>query len=44
VAVMAAIRRELRKLKLAYPKLAPEEKAKLTAARKQLETGTEGQV
>jgi PPK2 family polyphosphate:nucleotide phosphotransferase len=42
VAVMAAIRRELRKLKLTYPELAPDEKAKLADARKQLETGTEG--
>jgi PPK2 family polyphosphate:nucleotide phosphotransferase len=43
VAVMAAIRRELRKLGLKYPSLAPDEKAKLAEARRQLETGTEGQ-
>jgi PPK2 family polyphosphate:nucleotide phosphotransferase len=36
VAVMAAIRRELKKLDLKYPELAPEEKAKLTDAKKQL--------
>ncbi len=36
VAVMAAVRRELRKLELAYPELSPEEKAKLGEARKQL--------
>jgi PPK2 family polyphosphate:nucleotide phosphotransferase len=42
VAVMAAIRRELKKLDLAYPQLAPEEKAKLQKAKKQLQTGTEG--
>ncbi|MGL4241527.1 MAG: polyphosphate kinase 2 family protein, partial [Beijerinckiaceae bacterium] len=42
VAVMAAIKRELKRLKLKYPELAPDEKAKLTEARKQLEAGTEG--
>lgn len=42
VAVMAAIKRELKKLDLAYPELAPEEKSKLARAREQLETGTEG--
>jgi PPK2 family polyphosphate:nucleotide phosphotransferase len=36
VAVMAAIRRELKKLDLKYPDLAPEEKAKLAEAKKQL--------
>jgi PPK2 family polyphosphate:nucleotide phosphotransferase len=36
VAVMAAIRRELKKLDLRYPELAPEEKAKLGEAKKQL--------
>jgi PPK2 family polyphosphate:nucleotide phosphotransferase len=36
VAVMAAIRRELKKLDLKYPELAPEEKAKLADAKKQL--------
>jgi PPK2 family polyphosphate:nucleotide phosphotransferase len=38
VAVLAAIKRELKKLDLAYPELSPEEKAKLSEARKQLET------
>jgi Polyphosphate kinase 2 (PPK2) len=38
VAVLAAIKRELKKLDLTYPELAPEEKAKLGEARKQLET------
>jgi PPK2 family polyphosphate:nucleotide phosphotransferase len=42
VAVMAAIRREMKKLDLAFPELAPEEKAKLGEARRQLESGTEG--
>jgi hypothetical protein len=41
VAVMAAIRRELEKLDLSYPELAPDEKAKLAAARLQLETDPE---
>jgi PPK2 family polyphosphate:nucleotide phosphotransferase len=36
VAVMAAIRRELKKLDLRYPELAPEEMAKLGDAKKQL--------
>jgi PPK2 family polyphosphate:nucleotide phosphotransferase len=36
VAVMAAIKRELKKLDLKYPELAPEEKAKLADAKKQL--------
>ncbi len=36
VAVMAAIRRELKKLDLKYPELAPEEKARLAEARKLL--------
>jgi PPK2 family polyphosphate:nucleotide phosphotransferase len=36
VAVMAAIRRELKKLDLAYPKLAPAEAAKLAEAKKLL--------
>jgi hypothetical protein len=36
VAVMAAIKRELKKLYLKYPELAPEEKAKLADAKKQL--------
>jgi PPK2 family polyphosphate:nucleotide phosphotransferase len=36
VAVMAAIRREMKKLDLKYPELAPDEKAKLADARKQL--------
>jgi PPK2 family polyphosphate:nucleotide phosphotransferase len=36
VAVMAAIKRELKKLDLKYPALAPEEKAKLADAKKQL--------
>ncbi len=36
LAVMAAIRRELKKLDLKYPELAPEEKAKLAEAKKQL--------
>jgi PPK2 family polyphosphate:nucleotide phosphotransferase len=43
VAVMAAIRRELRKLDLAYPELSPDETAKLAEARRQLEAGAEGQ-
>ena len=38
VAVLAAIKREIKKLDLAYPELSPEEKAKLGEARKQLET------
>jgi PPK2 family polyphosphate:nucleotide phosphotransferase len=42
VAVMAAIRRELRKLDLAYPTLAPDENAKLAEARKQLLEGSDG--
>ncbi len=42
VAVMAAIRRELKKLDLRYPELSPEEKAKLGEAKKQLLS--EGQV
>jgi PPK2 family polyphosphate:nucleotide phosphotransferase len=42
VAVMAAIRRELRKLDLRYPELAPDERSKLAEARRQLESGTEG--
>jgi PPK2 family polyphosphate:nucleotide phosphotransferase len=37
VAVMAAIKRELKKLDLKYPELAPEEKAKLADAKKTLE-------
>jgi PPK2 family polyphosphate:nucleotide phosphotransferase len=37
VAVLAAIKRELKKLDLAYPELSAEEKAKLGDARKQLE-------
>jgi PPK2 family polyphosphate:nucleotide phosphotransferase len=41
VAVMAAIRRELRKLDLAYPELSAEEAAKLSEARRQLESGTD---
>jgi PPK2 family polyphosphate:nucleotide phosphotransferase len=41
VAVMAAIRRELQKLDVAYPELPPEEKARLGEARRQLESGTE---
>jgi PPK2 family polyphosphate:nucleotide phosphotransferase len=36
VAVMAAIKRELKKLDLKYPELTPEEKAKLADAKKQL--------
>jgi PPK2 family polyphosphate:nucleotide phosphotransferase len=43
VAVMAAVRRELEKLNLAYPKLAPDEQAKLADARKQLESGSDWQ-
>jgi PPK2 family polyphosphate:nucleotide phosphotransferase len=42
VAVMAAIRREMKKLGLAYPELAPDEKARLAEARLQLKTGAEG--
>jgi PPK2 family polyphosphate:nucleotide phosphotransferase len=42
VAVMAAVRRELKKLNLAYPEMAPEERAKLADARRQLEAGAEG--
>ncbi len=38
VAVMAAIRRELKKLDLKYPELAPDDRAKLSDARRQLET------
>jgi PPK2 family polyphosphate:nucleotide phosphotransferase len=41
VAVMAAIRRELRKLDLAYPELAVDERAKLAEARRQLVGGSE---
>jgi PPK2 family polyphosphate:nucleotide phosphotransferase len=36
VAVMAAVRRELRRLDLSYPELAPDERAKLAEARRQL--------
>jgi PPK2 family polyphosphate:nucleotide phosphotransferase len=43
VAVMAAIKRELKKLGLEYPKMPEDEKAKLAEAKRQLETGTEGQ-
>ncbi len=42
VAVMAAIRRELKKLDLKFPELDPKEKAGLAEARKQLVDGTEG--
>ncbi len=42
VAVMAAVRRELRRLDLEYPKLSADEQAKLAEARRQLESGTEG--
>jgi len=42
VAVMAAIRRELQRLKLEFPQLAPEELKKLGEAKKQLLAGTEG--
>jgi PPK2 family polyphosphate:nucleotide phosphotransferase len=38
VAVMAAVKRELKKLDLAYPTLAEDEKAKLAEAKRQLET------
>jgi PPK2 family polyphosphate:nucleotide phosphotransferase len=37
VAVMAAIKRELKKLNLEYPRISPEEASKLTEARKALE-------
>jgi PPK2 family polyphosphate:nucleotide phosphotransferase len=43
VAVMAAVKRELKKLGLKYPTMPEDEKAKLAEAKKQLETGTEGQ-
>lgn len=43
VAVMAAIKRELKKLKLAYPTMPEEERAKLAEAKRQLEAGSEGQ-
>jgi PPK2 family polyphosphate:nucleotide phosphotransferase len=43
VAVMAAVKRELKKLGLEYPTMPDDEKAKLAEAKKQLETGTEGQ-
>ncbi len=42
VAVMAAIRRELKKLGLKFPELDPKEKAGLAEARQQLLAGTEG--
>ena len=42
VAVMAAIRRELKKLDLKFPELAPSEKEGLAEAKRQLLAGTEG--
>ncbi len=39
VAVMATIKREMKKLKLEYPQISPEEAAKLGEARKALEIG-----
>ena len=42
VAVMAAIRRELKKLDLKFPELAPAEKDGLAEAKRQLLAGTEG--
>jgi PPK2 family polyphosphate:nucleotide phosphotransferase len=42
VAVMAAIRRELKKLDLRFPELDPREKAGLADARERLAAGTEG--
>lgn len=42
VAVMAALRREMKRLDLRFPELPAEERAKLAEARRQLEEGTEG--
>ncbi len=42
VAVMAAIKRELKRLGLTYPTLPDEERAKLAEAKRQLIAGTEG--
>lgn len=44
VAVMAAVKRELKKLALEYPTMPQDERAKLAEAKRQLEAGTEGGV